>query len=97
MHFVPIDTTFNLLQTLIQGTFVPGLGYSAQNFLDRANAFVVDRRLRHNLSLTVLPLGKHRKLTFEAKNITDNRTADFRRSPLPGWSFFGLLRGSFNT
>jgi outer membrane cobalamin receptor len=78
-----------------QGKFVYELDYIAQNFLDRANAFVVDSRLLHNLSLTVLPLGKRFKLTFEAKNITDNRIADFRGFPLPGRSFFGTVEGKF--
>ena len=78
-----------------QGKFVYELDYIAQNFLDRANAFVVDSRLLHNLSLTVLPLGKHLKLTFEVKNITDNRIADFRGFPLPGRSFFGTVEGKF--
>ena len=70
----------------------------AQNFLDRTNVFVVDSRLLYNLSLTVLPLGKHRKLTFEAKNITDTirlRTSEGFRC-LAGPSL-GPLRGSFNT
>jgi outer membrane receptor protein involved in Fe transport len=78
-----------------QGKFVYELDYIAQNFLDRANAFVVDSRLLHNLSLTVLPLGKHLKLTFEVKNLTDNRLADFRGFPLPGRSFFGTVEGKF--
>jgi iron complex outermembrane receptor protein len=78
-----------------QGKFVYELDYIAQNFLDRANVFLVNSRLLHNLSVTVLPLGKHLKLTFEAKNITDNRIADFRGFPLPGRSFFGTVEGKF--
>jgi len=45
------------------------------------------------LSLTVLPLGKYLKLTFEVKNLTDNRIADFRGFPLPGRAFFGTVEG----
>jgi iron complex outermembrane receptor protein len=78
-----------------QGNFVYELDYIAQNFLDRANVFVVDSRLLHNLSLSVLPFGKRLKLTFEAKNITDNRIADFRGFPLPGRAFFGTVEGKF--
>ena len=78
-----------------QGKFVYALDYIGQNFLDRANVFVVDSRLLHNLSLTVLPLGKPLKLTFEAKNITNNRIEDFRGFPLPGRSFFGTVEGKF--
>ena len=95
---MPIDTTFNLLQTVVKGTLFSELDDIAQNFLDRANAFVVDSRLVHNLSLTVLPLGKHCTLTFEAKNITDTirlRTSEGFRC-LAGPSL-GPLRGSFNT
>ena len=78
-----------------QGKFVYELDYIAQNFLDRANVFLVDSRLLHNLSVTALPFGKRLKLTFEAKNITDNRIADFRGFPLPGRSFFGTVEGKF--
>ena len=78
-----------------QGKFVYELDYIAQNFLDRANVFLVNSRLLHNLSVTVLPFGKRLKLTFEAKNITDNRIADFRGFPLPGRSFFGTVEGKF--
>jgi outer membrane cobalamin receptor len=78
-----------------QGKLAYELDYIAQNFLDRANVFVVDSRLLHNLSLSVLPFGKRLKLTFEAKNITDNRIADFRGFPLPGRAFFGTVEGKF--
>jgi outer membrane cobalamin receptor len=78
-----------------KGKLAYELDYIAQNFLDRANVFVVDSRLLHNLSLSVLPLGKRLKLTFEAKNITDNRIADFRGFPLPGRAFFGTVEGKF--
>jgi iron complex outermembrane receptor protein len=77
------------------GKIVYEVEYIADNFLDRANAFVVDSRLLHNVSVTVLPLGKALKLTFEAKNITDNQIEDFRGFPLPGRSFFGTVEGRF--
>ena len=77
------------------GKLVYELDYIAQNFLDRANAFEVDNRILHNLSLTLTPLGKRLKLTFEVKNIGDNQIQDFRGFPLPGRSFFGTLEGRF--
>jgi len=77
------------------GKLVYDFEYIAQNFLDRANFFVIDNRLLHNLSLTVLPWDKRLKLTFEVKNITDNQVADFRGFPLPGRSFFGTVEGRF--
>jgi iron complex outermembrane receptor protein len=77
------------------GKFVYEFEYIADNFLDRANAFVVDSRLLHNVSVTVLPFGKTLKLTVEAKNITDNQIEDFRGFPLPGRSFFGTVEGRF--
>lgn len=77
------------------GKLVYELDYIAENFLDRANAFVVDHRLLHNLSLTVLPLGKQLKLTFEVKNLTDNQVADFRGFPLPGRAYFGTVEARF--
>jgi iron complex outermembrane receptor protein len=77
------------------GKLVYELDYIAKNFLDRANAFVVDSRALHNLRVTVLPFGKTLKLTFEAKNITDNQVEDFRGFPLPGRSFFGTVEGRF--
>jgi outer membrane cobalamin receptor len=77
------------------GKLVYEFEYIAENFLDRANAFVVDNRLLHNLSLTVLPLGKRLKLTFEVKNLTDNQVADFRGFPLPGRAYFGTVEARF--
>lgn len=71
------------------------LDYISQNFLDRANLRPVNNRLLHNISLTLTPLGKHLKLTFEAKNLTDNQVGDFRGFPLPGRSFFGTVEGRF--
>jgi iron complex outermembrane receptor protein len=78
-----------------RGKIVYEVEYIADNFLDRANAFVVDSRVLHNVSLTVLPFGKALKFTLEAKNITDNQIEDFRGFPLPGRSFFGTVEGRF--
>ena len=77
------------------GKIVYAFDYIATNFLDRANAFVVDNRALHNVSVTLLPLGKRLKLTFEAKNITDNQVEDVRGFPLPGRSFVGSVEGRF--
>jgi iron complex outermembrane receptor protein len=79
------------------GKIVYEFNYIADNFLDRANSprFFIDSRLLHNVSVTLLPLGKTLKLTFEAKNITDNQVQDFRGFPLPGRSFFGTVEGRF--
>jgi iron complex outermembrane receptor protein len=77
------------------GKIVYGFDYIAKNFLDRANAFVVDGRALHNLSLSLFPFGKAFRLTFEAKNITNNQVEDFRGFPLPGRSFFGTIEGRF--
>ncbi|MGE3539434.1 MAG: TonB-dependent receptor plug domain-containing protein [Candidatus Tectimicrobiota bacterium] len=71
------------------------LDYIAENFLDRANVFVIDSRLLHNLRITALPFGPRLKLTFEVKNVTDNQIADVRGFPLPGRSFFGTVEGKF--
>jgi outer membrane receptor protein involved in Fe transport len=77
------------------GKIVYEFNYIAENFLDRANAFVVDSRALHNVRLTVVPFGQTLKLTFEAKNLTDNQVADFRGFPLPGRSFFGTVEVRF--
>jgi len=77
------------------GKLVYEFEYIGKNFLDRANAFVVDNRTLHNVRLTVLPLGKALKFTFEAKNLTNNQVEDFRGFPLPGRSFFGTVEGRF--
>jgi hypothetical protein len=34
-------------------------------------------------------------VTFEVKNLTDDRTADFAGFPLPGRSFFGTVQYKF--
>jgi iron complex outermembrane receptor protein len=77
------------------GKFVYEFNYIADNFLDRANAFVVDSRDLHNLRVTALPFGKRLQLTFEVKNLTDNQVDDFRGFPLPGRAFFGTVTGQF--
>jgi iron complex outermembrane recepter protein len=77
------------------GKFVYELDNIAANFLDRANAFMVDHRFLHNLSLTVLSFGRRFKLTFKVKNLTDNQIADFRGFPLPGRSYFGTVEARF--
>jgi iron complex outermembrane receptor protein len=69
--------------------------YTAKNFLDNVEFSVVDSRLLHNLTLTLLPLGPQLKLTLELKNLTDNRIADTRGFPLPGRSVFGIVEGKF--
>lgn len=77
------------------GKFSYELDYISQNFLDRANLRPVNHRLLHNIRLMLTPLGKRLKLTFEAKNLTDNQVGDFRGFPLPGRSFFGTVEGRF--
>ncbi|GIX48089.1 MAG: TonB-dependent receptor [Candidatus Tectimicrobiota bacterium] len=69
------------------------LDYLGKNRLDRAGAFVVGARLLHAVRLTVLPLGRRLKLTFEAKNLTDEQVEDFRGFPLPGRAFFVTAEG----
>lgn len=88
-----LHQSFELFAPL--GKIVYEFDYIATNFLDRANAFVVDNRALHNVRVTLLPLGKQLKLTFEAKNITDNQVEDVRGFPLPGRSFFGSVEGRF--
>ncbi len=82
--------------------FTTGLGklvyefdYIARNFLDRGNLTLIDERLLHNVRAVLTPFGKHLKLTFEVKNMTDNQVGDFRGFPLPGRSFFGTVEGRF--
>jgi outer membrane receptor protein involved in Fe transport len=77
------------------GKIVYEFNYIAENFLDQANAFVVNSRALHNVRLTVVPFGQTLKLTFEAKNLTDNQVEDFRGFPLPGRSFFGTVEVRF--
>jgi iron complex outermembrane receptor protein len=62
--------------------------YLAQNYLDRANFFEVENRSVHNIGLKVFP-NKSTTLTFEVKNLGDERVADVRGYPLPGRSFVG--------
>ena len=90
-----LHQSFELFANL--GKIVYEFDYIAKNFLDRINSPVrtTDSRVLHNVSLTVLPFGKYLKLTFEAKNITDNQVADFHGFLLPGRSFFGTVQGRF--
>ncbi len=77
------------------GKFVYEFDYVAQNFLDRGNLTLVDRRLIHNVRTVLTPIGKHLKLTLEVLNITDNQVGDFRGFPLPGRSYFGTIEARF--
>jgi iron complex outermembrane receptor protein len=63
----------------------------ADNFLDRANVRRVDSRLLHDAGIEIrLPLPGV-ALTFEGKNLGDDRTRDVLGFPLPGRSFFATL------
>jgi len=67
----------------------------AGNFLDRANVRRVDRRILHDVALSVdLPVSTLR-LTLEGKNLGDDRTRDVLGFPLPGRSFFVTLAWNF--
>ena len=65
----------------------------ADNFLDRANVRSVGSRVLHDVGLqVVLPLAGVR-VTFEAKNVGDDRTRDALGFPLPGRALF--VTGSY--
>jgi iron complex outermembrane receptor protein len=67
-----------------------------ENFRSRGERDLVPSRNIHNIGLTVTPPGTGLGLTFEVKNLTDDQTADFQGFPLPGRSFFGTVRYTFN-
>jgi outer membrane receptor for ferrienterochelin and colicin len=66
----------------------------ADNFLDTANTQLVPRRDLFGTGLTLEPLARL-KVSFEARNLTDDQTRDALDFPLPGRSFYGTLSWGF--
>ncbi|MFH1378340.1 MAG: TonB-dependent receptor [Planctomycetota bacterium] len=73
------------------------LTYQSGAYWDRQNIVAVDSRAILNAGMTrKLPVfGVETTLTFEVKNITDNRLTDVARYPLPGRSWFITLVSAF--
>jgi iron complex outermembrane receptor protein len=68
--------------------------YLDDNFLDRANFERVDDRAIHNAGVTVGPL-REVSLSFEVKNLTDERVSDVLGFPLPGRAYVATVLGRF--
>jgi iron complex outermembrane receptor protein len=68
--------------------------YLDDNFLDRANFERVDDRSIHNAGLTLGPL-RDLSLSFEVKNLTDERVSDVLGFPLPGRAYVATLLTRF--
>ncbi len=66
------------------------LSYTDRTWLDRANVRKIRNRILQNAGVTCR-LSAHVRITLEAKNVTDKRTADVIGYPLPGRSFFATL------
>lgn len=65
------------------------------NYRDRGERDRVSSRNIQSLGLSVSPPRTGLGVTFEVKNLTDDRTADFGGFPLPGRSFFGTVQYKF--
>jgi outer membrane receptor protein involved in Fe transport len=65
------------------------------NFRDRFENDRVPARQLYGVGLSVTPFDRKLTLTFEARNLTDDRTSDFAGFPLPGRSFFGTVQYGF--
>jgi len=66
----------------------------ADNFLDTANTQLVPRRELFGTGLTLEPIARL-KISFEARNLTDDQTRDALDFPLPGRSFYGTVSWGF--
>jgi iron complex outermembrane receptor protein len=55
----------------------------------------IGSRTIHNVGVSMIPARTGLTLTFEVKNIGDDRVSDFEGFPLPGRSFFGTVRHRF--
>jgi len=66
----------------------------ADNFLDTANTQLVPRRELFGTGLTLEPTARL-KISFEARNLTDDQTRDALDFPLPGRSFYGTVSWGF--
>ena len=69
--------------------------YMDGNYLDRAGYLEANARRIHGVGVTATPL-EGLSITFEAKNIGDDRVSDIIGYPLPGRSYFGTVRYVFS-
>ena len=65
--------------------------YMDGNYLDRAGRLEVPARRIHGAGITVIPV-EDLSVTFEAKNIGNDRVIDVLGYPLPGRSYFGTIK-----
>lgn len=65
------------------------------NFRDQFENDRVPARQLYGLGVSVTPFDRKLTMTFEVKNLTDDRTRDFAGFPLPGRSFFGTVQYGF--
>lgn len=72
------------------GRLFADLSWMDDNFLDTQNILRVDDRLILGVGATTT-LFKRFTMTFEAKNLSNNRISDVVGFPLPGRSFYGKL------
>ncbi len=91
----PKHQLFNRVEVLLGRVRIfHEIDFMGESFLDRANTREIDRRVLQNLGLS-LKVNKHSTLSFEVKNITDERTEDVIGYPLPGRSCFVSANISF--
>jgi iron complex outermembrane receptor protein len=69
----------------------------ADNFLDRANVRRVGSRVLQDVGVEIALPWRGLRVTFEAKNVTDDSTRDVLGFPLPGRSFFVTLATGFGS
>lgn len=67
------------------------IGHDSRHFLDRANLQPVPARTLHGVGVRY-EMQAGISLSFEARNVTDNQTADLWGFPLPGRSFFASVQ-----
>ncbi|MBI5198188.1 MAG: TonB-dependent receptor, partial [Nitrospirae bacterium] len=68
--------------------------FTSKNFLDRVNQLPAHSRSIHNIGISVTPR-ESVSVTFEVKNITNNRIVDIFGFPLPGRSYFLTVNAHF--
>ncbi|RJO63259.1 MAG: TonB-dependent receptor [Myxococcales bacterium] len=61
--------------------------YVAGNYLDKANLIAIDDRFYLNAGFAVALADEQARVSFAARNLTDDRTSDLAGYPLPGRSF----------
>ena len=94
----PVHEIFNKVEFVWPdyGKLFYELNFIGDYYLDRANFYKVKERTIHNIGITAwYKKERNPTLTFEIKNLTDERSYDFLGYPLPGRAYYLTFNYTF--